>query len=487
MKKVISSLLVAAVAMFSTVAMADNITLEQAKEAAAHYLSHNTSNEKLTASDMTLVYQIDNLALNVPAAYFFNASGDGWLIMAATTVVNPIIGYSDEGKLDISNLAENMRWYVEGYVEDIKEVQILDAEENLPDAAEWTVLANKGLVGNTKDTDVKLTQVRWDQGEIYSTNSYNRYCPVYNGYRCYVGCGATAMAQMCYYYKYPRRGANQTKTYTAHNIGNRSISLNFDTVYFNYENMRLSINLQNITQAQINNIAWLSYACGVSCGMEYGIDGSSTTAENVNSGSSIYLKYRAGNIIMRGGMTTRKYVGKVRKMLKAKDLVYMRGTDPGGSGRDAGGHAWLCTGYKVQDTTMYYMNWGWGGSENGFFNLTGTDLATSSYNFRSQQGIIENMIPPEDSNIHHEHQSINRVDESTILRAAYPNPASDYVTLPFATERAGELQVFSVDGRKVTSARVSAGNGEVNVNVEKMPAGVYIYKLNNATGKFVVK
>lgn len=485
MKKLISSLLVVATALCATVAKADNITLEQAKDAAAHYMSKNTYNEKVTPADMLLVHQVDNLALNAPAAFFFNVNnGEGWIIMAATTVINPVIGYSGEGKLDMASLPDNMRSFVEAYIEDVKQIQMMDEEENLPDDPQWTVLAKHQA--KWADNEVVLTNVRWDQGETGSSNNnYNHYCPTYQGQTCYVGCGATAMAQMCYYYRYPVQPRG-TKTYVAENIGNQTLSLNFDTTRFDYDNMVQKImNATSVTRRRA--VAWISYACGIACGMQYGVNGSSTTSEDVASGAATYLKYQSGSTLYREYTSVRRYIGIIRNTLKANDLVYMRGTDRGGEGRDAGGHAWLCTGYKLDDTTMYYMNWGWNGNSNGFFNLSANQIATSQYNFNYAQGIIYGMVPPEDSNIHHTHVKIDRIEENTVLSAAYPNPASDYVSLPYESNRSGEVKVYGIDGRLVSSVRVPAGNGVVNVNVAQMPAGVYIYRLNNASGKFIVK
>ena len=490
MKRITTSFLVLAMTAIASLAKADNITLEQAKDAAAHYMSHHSLNENINAKDLMLTHQVDNEELGIPAAYFFNVNGGGWLIMAGTTVVHPIIAFSAKGELDMDNAPDNMRWYLNGYIGEVKDAQRIDAEEDLPDSPEWVLLANHALKGNAKDgNEVVLSQAEWDQGSPYPTSarrSFNKFCPQYNGYYTYVGCAATALAQLCYYYRYPVHGADQVKTYTATSIGNRTLSLNFDTVFLDYNNMR-NVITSRLSQTYIDAIAWVSYVCGIASSMQYGVDGSSTTAEDVNEGAAAYLKYQSGSVVYRSRVRTPRYVTLIRRALKNNDIVYMRGADPGGEGRDAGGHAWLCIGYQNDDTTMYYMNWGWGGSDNGFFNVSGNQLVTTSYTFSDQQGIINGLVPPEDSNIHHAHVAIDRVDSPVTLQAAYPNPTSDYVTVPFATDRPGELQVYSIDGRQMTSMHLSAGSGEAHISTASMPAGIYIYRLHNATGKFVVQ
>ena len=49
------------------------------------------------------------------------------------------------------------------------------------------------------------------------------------------------------------------------------------------------------------------------------------------------------------------------------------------------------------------------------------------------------------------------------------------------------LTVYSVDGRPVISQNVQAGDGVVTINIDKMPAGIYIYRLGGASGKFIVQ
>ena len=115
MKKVIISFLVAAAALMPGSAKADNLTADQAKAAAAYYLRNNSNHENLTANDMILVRKIDNADLGIPAAYFFNASKDGWIILAASSVIDPVMAYSPTGTLDADKLPANMMWFLESY------------------------------------------------------------------------------------------------------------------------------------------------------------------------------------------------------------------------------------------------------------------------------------------------------------------------------------------------------------------------------------
>ena len=74
-----------------------------------------------------------------------------------------------------------------------------------------------------------------------------------------------------------------------------------------------------------------------------------------------------------------------------------------------------------------------------------------------------------------------------VLGMPYPNPAILSVALPYSTREAVELQVYNVSGCLVESRRIQAGDGEVVLRVDALPAGMYIYRMGNAHGKFMVR
>ena len=133
------------------------------------------------------------------------------------------------------------------------------------------------------------------------------------------------------------------------------------------------------------------------------------------------------------------------------------------------------------------MNWGWGGTGNAFYNLVTNNLSISGlgYNFRTHQSVILNMVPPQDST--DIQIGVAEVEDMVALGVAYPNPATLSVVLPYSTREAADLQVYSISGRLVESRHVMAGDGEITLRVDSLPAGIYIYRMGNAHGKFVVR
>ena len=489
MRKLVFPIIVLALLMSGTMVHADNITLSQAKDVAAHFLQHNTSLERITPEDLTLVRQLDNEVLGVPSMYMFNANDCGWIIIAGTTVLHPVVAYNDEGPMDFNDMPENAEGWFLGYNEGIKATQIADAQKGLADSPEWFTLSNHNLKGNTKDTEVTFMSEKWGQGKP-TKPTYNLYCPKVDGQYCYVGCVATAMAQICHYYQYPVKATGYRSYVWSSPSGNKTLQCRYsDSAIFDYSIMPDKV-LQYSTSTESKiMVARLCYYLGVSVKMHYGIDGSGAQSEDVPSAMKNFFKYKRGTQIYRNNVGTTEFISKMRADLLLKRPVYFSAYSPSSTGRDAG-HAFLATGYREVDQDFYYFNWGWDGSSNGWCNVTANNMqANSEYNFTDGQDIIIDMVPPADSTggLYYPQVGISDVPEGIELGIAYPNPASYSVNLPYSAGQATELKIFSVDGKMIESRSVAAGNGVVEVRVDEMPKGVYIYRMGDAYGKFIVK
>jgi hypothetical protein len=486
MKKVFTSMLAMSMMFFLSMAKADNLTVDQAKSIGTYYMAVQTGIDKLTPQDLRLAYQYENLDVDAAAAYVFNVGECGWIIVAGTTVVDPVIAYSEEGSFDIDAIPDNMRWWLKNYTDVVADVQRKDAEKGYPNSEKYNLLVNHGLNG-TKDEKIILMNTRWDQGSPYNP-SYNLYCPQVNGRYSVTGCVATALAQICKYYNYPVQPKG-TVGYTWHGT---QLKIKLDTVSFNYDLMPTSLlSLSgNITATadQIREVAKLNYCLGVAVHMDYDPDGSGASMDQAMSSMRYRFKYQQGTMRMRRGDVDTDYVNTIRNYLLAGDVLAMRGASATG-GSDAAGHAWVVCGYKRENTQEYYMNWGWNGTGNGWYNLADNNMYISSmnYNFNLSQGCLFGMIPPEDSNSHHAHVSIPDVVDNTVLGTAYPNPATSSISLPYNTETAADMQVYSIDGKLIATQRVQPGSGKVSLRVDALPKGVYIYRMNSKNGKFIVK
>ena len=490
MKKLATSILLLAAVLAPVDADARNVSMQEAREAAAFYMQQNAMHGDVKASDLRLVYQFDNENLGMAESYVFNVSDWGWIIMTGSTAAEPVIGYSDNGTIDQWDLMpDNMRWWVEGFSQMVGEIQDDDQTGKFDDMAEWTNLLNRVPKASPKDDPrVILLDSFWEQGENRGA-TYNLRCPydsTVNKYT-YVGCVATALSQIIRYYGFPLQATGGRKSYSTRTSRYR-VKLDFDTLHFDYSLMPVRLNSSS-SQAQIDEVARLCFAVGVSVQMDYGVDGSGAFSDKVPTSMSSYFKYETGTMTERDLTTTNNFLNILRNDLMLRRPVYMGGASQGGSGRDAAGHAWVCCGYRTDNEDMYYMNWGWGRAGDGFFNLRQNDMNPSgfSYNFKLRQEHITGIIPPHADSTTVNFLAIESAEGTTVLEAAYPNPAFQSVAIPYSTTTAGEMQIFGIDGKLVATRRLQAGSGRVELSVAGMPAGIYVYRLGGQSGKFIVR
>ena len=481
MKHVIASALVVLALLTAGGAYARNVSEQEAKAAAAYFMMHNSHHEGLTANDVQLVYQIDNPTLATPACYFFNVGKEGWVIMSASAATDAVIGFSDEGWLDADCLPENMMWYIGQFADMIIAVQNADLTENYPDADEWVDLNEHRLKGNTKDSQVVLMRTSWAQGNP-NHPTYNTWCPQIDGKYCYTGCVATALAQICKYYSFPKNPVGRP----SYMWNGENLTLRLDTIFFDYSLMPNKLTSSS-TAEQVDEVAKLMYAIGVTVHMGYGIDGSGAYSSSVPGWMQNYFRYKRGSLKYRNTVGDSTFLALIRDDLMKRRPVYMGGASSIDGGQDADGHAWVCAGYMSESDQRYFMNWGWDGSGNGFFNLKGNNMPVQGYNFQLHQECITGIIPPSADSTDIDFVGISEVEPSADLQPAYPNPALFSVTLPYILSADADMVVYAVDGTVVESRRIKAGEGKAVVDVRNLPAGIYVYRLGGATGKFVVR
>lgn len=487
MKKILSALTVAVLLFSATAASARNVPEKDARKAAAYYFSRYCYRQ-VDESQLTLAFQTDNAELGVPSCYFYNVADGGWIIMTATTAADPVIAFNDSRSISKENMPSNVSWWLQSYNEMVVDVQKADVEQKFDDLDEWKALLSESLPQAPKDGDPLhvLMVEEWEQGDN-NTHDYNLYCPEIGGVRCPVGCVATALSQIFHYYRYPVKPRSSVRYTTAtHHL---SLSINFDTVSFNYSLMPNMIS-SSTTLEQCREISKLGYCVGLAMNMDYGPDGSGAYSHNVATYMNAYFKYQSGAVQIRreGTGEDSVFVGKIRKELKQQRPVYMSGSSPIGSGADAAGHAWVCCGYRDDRPARYYMNWGWGPAYNGWYNLQANNMLIEAqgYNFIQNQTAVIGLIPPIDSTSR-DIMAIEEIENIAELSAAYPNPATLSVNIPYELSSQADITVYSIDGKLVERRSLAAGSGVFEFGVSGLPAGIYIYRLGGASGKFMVQ
>lgn len=324
------------------------------------------------ASGLDLVYTVtsDN---GVPCLYVFNVDNSGFVIVSASDLVRPILGYSEEGAFDVNNIASGLNYYLGVYQSSISyAIENLNVAEDWV-ATEWANLEKYGKVKvsrNSRSVEPLLSS-KWNQDSPY--NLYAPAAPSGPDGRCYAGCVATAMSTNMHYWGHPAQG---TGSHSYNCPGYGQLSANFGETDYHFEIMPNT--LSGATQEQIEAVALLMYHCGVSVNMGFAPDGSGAFSADVPGALSAYFSYAPSQLLNRQSYTLEAWNSMLKEAFDCGRPVYYSGQSP------EGGHAFNCDGYD--DNDLFHFNFGWGGSGNGYF-------AVDAIDYNTQQGAIMNMMP----------------------------------------------------------------------------------------------
>ena len=292
--------------------------------------------------------------------YAYNVNNSGFVIVSADDRFRPIVGYSDEGVFETENMSPEARFYLEKIIEarTSPNAVIFDDTE-----AEWrSVMKDGKLLSRNGGREASyLVQTKWNQD-----SPYNLYAPEAGGGpggRCYAGCVATAMSQVMKYWDYPTKGTGSHSYHCSYG----QLSANFGQTEYNWEHMPNQL-IGNSTDEEIEAVALLMYHCGVSVDMGFGPNGSGAYSGDVPYAIKHYFSYsNQANDEYRDYYSLTQWQNKLKESFDLQWPVYYSGYS------DDGGHAFVCDGYD--DNDLFHYNWGWDGSNDGWFVIDEIDFA----------------------------------------------------------------------------------------------------------------
>lgn len=279
------------------------------------------------------------------AFYVYNIGSDGgYVIVSGDDRMPEVLGYSYEGTYNADDVPANMRGWLEGYAE---QYEYLQTHSDAQGATIATV---------TGSAISPLLDCQWDQWA-----PYNSKCPKLDGKRTLTGCVATAMAQIMYYHKWPKQTTREIPAYTAWRNGIQVPAIGITAI--DWENMTPTYSSSS-TAVQEEAVANLMLLCGSAVQMNYGLNMS-----DAGCSSKIFIEYFGYNNIAISDQIRRYYNDTewnqlIYDELKSNRPVYYDGHNPT---KDEG-HAFVIDGYDKND--YFHVNWGWGGSSNGYFLLS---------------------------------------------------------------------------------------------------------------------
>lgn len=291
-------------------------------------------------------------AYKTQAYTVFNIPDGGFVIVSNSDKAHPILGYSKDGAFD----KKHIPYILDQFSEEISYVE------------EHNVQVKKPLMSRSSSDRQNISPLcasKWDQGI-----PYNNYCPEMGEYHALTGCVATSMAQIMAYHQYPEHGTGLHHHY-------RYGDIQLDTCYFDYSKMLIDYpyyETSYVMSVMQHNIANLMKACGYSIDMQYSTSASSASTTAMMNSLIEYFDYSSDA----------KYIGKsaVETDEEWEDVIYsslanncpteyhggiITSWDENGSPKSTTAtHSWICDGYE---DGYFHMNFGWGGSSNGFFKL----------------------------------------------------------------------------------------------------------------------
>lgn len=358
MKKLALSILVAALGTAG--AMAAPVTKERASATATAYLKAMTGRS----------YAARQVLTNEGAYYVVNMAPDGWVIISADDAVKPIIGFSDKGSISWHSVPSNVKHILDQTAKGIRYAVTVNHKPN----PAWR---NASIVSRSDDEDIPpLIAAKWDQ-----TYPYNMFCPPFDAgatQRVYNGCVAVAMGQAMSVQKWPNQPRGK-KEYSHSTYGAIKVDYDLEPAY-NWDYICANPNANN-TPDKGQEIARLLFHTGVSVSMNYGPTGSgipSNEANRIEKALKNNFGYGADvrTCWKYDGYTDDTWAQLIYNELNAGRAVVYNAISRGSEGKDAG-HSFNVCGYKAG---LYYVNWGWGGSYNGYYDLTLMDPPGYKYN-----------------------------------------------------------------------------------------------------------
>ncbi|MDE6002506.1 MAG: C10 family peptidase [Prevotella sp.] len=344
-------------------AMAAPRSVEQARVAALQQMkkqgANRASGQVATANEgPQLVYSKAGKNAS-PSYYVFSAGANrGFTIVSGDDRLPAIVGYTESGDFDANQLPTNLVSFMQAYQDFADNA----TDEQIAEIATWRAQAA------AHEAVEPFMKEKWNQ-----TAPYNNWCPVYKSQRCVTGCVATAVAQILHYYsdKHPTDLQANIPAYTS------IIQIvETDGQTYTYKNDMPAIaagekydweNMQNVyTGSEIdtlkNAVAKLMLHVGCAVEMKYSPSSSAASATPETFTKYFGMDKELVSYYALADYQIAEWDHMLYKEIAAKRPVYYNGKTTSNSG-----HAFVIHGY---DDGFYYVNWGWGGYSDGYFDIT---------------------------------------------------------------------------------------------------------------------
>lgn len=365
---------------FSQVAMAEIIPAGVAENNARRFLDMMPAKSR-SGSGLT--------AAQAPAGlYVFNiGDGGGYVIASASDATQAVLGYSDSGRIDMTDMPDAAKWWLGQLGQTVLTADAAHAGATGRSSVAMHASSDRAAIA-------PLVKSRWNQGD-----PYNLMTPSYidgNGNvqpHSATGCVATATTQMMYYWKWPQGSTTAIPSYTYNWSNNSRTMPELPPTVFDWDKMTDTYSGSSPQESK-DEVAKLMLYAG--CGMQSGYAGATgATTGNALNALKNYFGY-AQNAYIANQLD---YTYQEWEELFYNELSAGRPLQMGADNYErTGGHEFICDGYDGKG--FFHINWGWGGYCDGYFALTvmapdsqGIGGSTDANGYSMGQNVIINLRP----------------------------------------------------------------------------------------------
>lgn len=283
----------------------------------------------------------ESTSVDIYSVEFTKDGQKGFSIATDDDRLNRIFAYSENGELGDTIFNDGLKMFVNGipyYCED--ELQ------------EYYVSQSKAARSLVVETVPNFIPTQWSQGTPYNNDCPS--CSTNSSGHTLLGCGPVAVAQALAYY------------------GKKNLT----TKFWSYSDFADQTHIYSGSIAA-TKVAPFTYDVARLCGANFGCDATSVKFKNCRNALDKYgisYAYHDGNLKQSGTWNT----------LVKKNVVIACGST------GSVGHAWLYTGAMayvdsssrvVDNIIALYANWGWGGTDDGWYYNGNWERPTSGGNY----------------------------------------------------------------------------------------------------------
>ena len=452
------------------------ITYRQAAERAARFISLKPC--KKTSRTIITTYHDD---AEIQPYYVFDIGhNEGFVIVSGDDAARPILGYSYEGSFDRDSLPENMKMWLDGYAGELKRIQQL----NLPGAKHYYDS------NDNKENIPALITARWNQ-----KRPFNNRCPKSKngkGHRP-SGCVAIAIAQVMYYHKWPQGetaaidGYTYKDEYIYGGDGSLKTEEPLEPTVFDWDSMIDDYEDENMyNNKSADAVAELLQDVGHSVRMTYGVTASAAFSEDIPAALVCTFGYKnTARLERRGAYNSQnKWENLIYRELSENRPVVYSGVTKMGSG-----HQFVCDGYE---NGYFHINWGWGGTSNGYFVLSvldpydqGIGGAGVGSSFSEHQTAVIGIQRPDESDVIYADGVMAEPGEEFSMNIMMSNVHRNYTSLQFDLQmpQGTEILKDNSGALSVSFNQLRSENGDHCVNIRNIADNKYrivVYSPTNA-------